>query len=47
MKAFTHKKTDKIDSELIAKLALNEMIQPSRVFSKEHRDFRLVGSSSS
>jgi len=40
MKAFTHKKTDKIDSEFIAKLALNEMIQPSRVFSKEHRDFR-------
>ena len=34
MKAFTHKKTDKIDSEFIAKLALNEMIQPSRVFSK-------------
>jgi transposase len=40
MKAFTHKKTDKIDSEVIAQLALNNMIQPSRVFPKDHRDFR-------
>jgi transposase len=40
MKAFTHKKTDKIDSEFIAQLALNNMIQPSRVFPKDHRDFR-------
>jgi len=40
MKAFTHKKTDKIDSEFIAKLALNQMIQPSRVFPKNHREFR-------
>uniref|UniRef100_Q46CM6 Transposase n=1 Tax=Methanosarcina barkeri (strain Fusaro / DSM 804) TaxID=269797 RepID=Q46CM6_METBF len=40
MKAFTHKKTDKIDSEFIAQLALNNMIQPSRVFPKRHREFR-------
>lgn len=40
MKAFTHKKTDKVDSEFIAKLALNNMIQSSRVFPKNHRDFR-------
>ena len=40
MKAFTHKKTDKIDSEVIAQLALNNMIQASRVFPKDHRDFR-------
>jgi transposase len=40
MKAFTHKKTDKIDSEFIAQLALNKMIQSSRVFPKNHRDFR-------
>lgn len=40
MKVFTHKKTDKIDSEVIAQLALNNMIQPSRVFPKDQRDFR-------
>jgi len=40
MKAFTHKKTDKIDSEFIAQLALNNMIQPSRVFAKNQREFR-------
>ena len=40
MKAFTHKKTDKIDSKVIAQPALNNMIQPSRVFPKDHRDFR-------
>jgi transposase len=40
MKAFTHKKTDKIDSEVIAQLALNKMVQPSRVFPKKHREFR-------
>ena len=40
MKAFTHKKTDKIDSEVIAQLALNKMIQPSRVFAKNQREFR-------
>ena len=40
MKAFTHKKTDKIDSEVIAQLALNKMIQASRVFPKDHREFR-------
>ena len=40
MKAFTHKKTDKVDSEFIAQLALNNMIQPSRVFPKNHREFR-------
>ena len=40
MKAFTHKKTDRIDSEVIAQLALNKMIQPSRVFAKNQREFR-------
>ncbi len=40
MKAFTHKKTDKIDSEFIAKLALNKMVQPSRVFPKNQREYR-------
>ena len=40
MKAFTHKKTDKIDSEVIAQLALNKMIQASRIFPKDHREFR-------
>lgn len=40
MKAYTHKKTDKIDSEFIAQLALNNMVKPSRVFSKSHREFR-------
>jgi transposase len=40
MKAFTYKKTDKIDSEVIAQLALNKMIQSSRVFPKDHREFR-------
>jgi len=40
MKAFTHKKTDTIDSEFIAQLALNNMIQPSRVFAKNQREFR-------
>ncbi len=40
MKAFTHKKTDKLDSEVIAQLALNNMIQPSRVFAKDQREFR-------
>jgi transposase len=40
MKAFTHKKTDKIDSEFIAKLALNKMVQPSRVFLKNQREYR-------
>jgi transposase len=40
MKAFTHKKTDKVDSEFIAKLALNNMVQSSRVFPKNHRGFR-------
>ena len=41
MKAFTHKKTDKIDSEFIAQLALNKMIQPSRVFAKNQREICL------
>ncbi len=40
MKAYSHKKTDKIDSEFIAQLALNNMIKPSRVFPKSHREFR-------
>jgi transposase len=40
MKAYSHKKTDKIDSEFIAQLALNNMVKPSRVFPKSHREFR-------
>jgi transposase len=40
MKALSHKKTDKIDSEFIALLALKDMIRPSRIFPKEHREFR-------
>jgi len=32
IKALSHKKTDKVDSEMIARLALHGMIQPSRVF---------------
>ncbi len=40
MKAFTHKKTDKVDSEFIAQLSLNNMIKPSRIFAPDHRQFR-------
>jgi len=40
IKMFSHKKTDKVDSELIAQLALKGMIRPSRVFPREHREFR-------
>lgn len=40
MKALSHKKTDKIDSKFIAQITLNGMIQPSRVFPPEHREFR-------
>ncbi len=40
MKAYSYKKTDKIDSEFIAQLALNNMVKPSRVFPKLHREFR-------
>ena len=42
MKVLSHKKTDKIDSEMIALLALKGMIQPSRVFLRTHRDFRKI-----
>jgi transposase len=40
IKALNHKKTDKIDSEHIALLALNGMINSSRVFPKYLRDIR-------
>lgn len=40
IKALAHKKTDKIDSEMIALLALKGMITPSRVMPRHHRDFR-------
>ena len=40
IKVLSHKKTDKIDSLMIARLALHGMIQPSRVFAKKHREFR-------
>jgi transposase len=42
MKVLSHKKTDKIDSEMIALLALKGMIRPSRVFLRIHRDFRKI-----
>ncbi|MDN7023851.1 IS110 family transposase [Methanoculleus sp. FWC-SCC1] len=40
IKVLSHKKTDKIDSEMIAQLALKGMISPSRVMPRYHRDFR-------
>lgn len=40
IKALSHKKTDKVDSEMIARLALHGMIQPSRMFEPTHREFR-------
>ena len=40
IKVLSHKKTDKIDSLMIARLALHRMIQPSRVFAQKHREFR-------
>jgi transposase len=40
MKALSHKKTDKIDSEFIALITLKGMIHPSRIFPAEHREFR-------
>jgi len=40
IKGQTHKKTDKVDSEYIALLALNGMIKPSRVFSRDFRQIR-------
>jgi len=40
IKVLSHKKTDKIDSLMIARLALHGMIQPSRVFAQKHREFR-------
>ena len=40
MKALSHKKTDKIDSEFIALITLKGMIHPSRIFPTEHREFR-------
>jgi transposase len=42
MKVLSHKKTDKIDSEIIATLALKGMIKPSRIFPRIHRDFRKI-----
>lgn len=40
IKALSHKKTDKVDSEFIALLTLKGMIQPSRIMAKSHREFR-------
>lgn len=40
IKALSHKKTDKVDSEMIARLALHGMIKPSRIFEPNHREFR-------
>lgn len=40
MKVLAHKKTDKIDSEMNALLALKGMIAPSRVMPRHHQDFQ-------
>lgn len=40
IKALSHKKTDKVDSEFIAMLTLKGMIRPSRIMPKSHREFR-------
>jgi len=40
LKMFSHKKTDKVDSELIAQLTLNGMIPSTRVLPRQHREFR-------
>ncbi|MDD5188813.1 MAG: IS110 family transposase, partial [Methanoregula sp.] len=42
IKAFTHKKTDKVDSEFIALLTLKGMIHPSRIMSMDLRNFRAL-----
>jgi transposase len=42
MKVLTHKKTDKIDSEIIAKLALKGMVSSSRIMVRHQRDFRNI-----
>lgn len=40
MKVLSHKKTDKLDSEMIAVLALKGMISPSHIIPRTQRDFR-------
>lgn len=40
MKVLSHKKTDKIDSEIIAKLILNDMVLPSYIATPVQRDLR-------
>ena len=40
IKSISHKKTDKIDAARIAKLALHDLIPPSRIPDKEIRDLR-------
>ena len=42
IKVLSHKKTDKIDSEMITLLALKWMIEPSRVVSWHERNFRKI-----
>jgi len=42
IKAFTHKKTDKVDSEFIALLTLKGMIHPSRIMPMDLRNFRAL-----
>jgi transposase len=37
-----HKKTDKLDSERIAKYCLNNLITPSRIYPKDYRDLRSI-----
>lgn len=37
-----HKKTDKLDSERIAIYCLNNLITPSRIYSKDYRDLRSI-----
>jgi transposase len=42
IKWIPEKKTDTIDSEWIAELALNDLITPSRILSKDMRDIRAL-----
>jgi transposase len=42
IKVLAHKKTDKIDSEMIALLALKGMVPSSRILPRHHRDFRKI-----
>ena len=47
IKAFTHKKTDKVDSEFIALLTLKGMIHPSRIMPMDLKEFSSVNATPS